>query len=84
MTAPATAYLRPDRAETVTLRPPLPANLPVKLQTLMYVHLRVTSRRWKLQRAARDGTVYHLPDGPVMRVRTENLTPVPPLERTPR
>lgn len=79
MTAPATV----DRLETAELRPALPSNLPVKLQALLYVHLRVTSRRWKIRRAAQDGTVFHLPDGPVMRVRTELLEPVPPLERIP-
>lgn len=77
---PATA----DHVETTELRPVLPANLPVKLQTLLYVHLQVTSRRHQIRRASRDGTLHHLADGPVMRVRTELLTPVPPLERTPR
>lgn len=70
------------RPATVERRPPLPPNLPPKLQTLLHIHCLVTSRRWQLRRASRDGTVHHLPDGPVMRVRTEDLTPVPPLERT--
>lgn len=75
----------PAMADAVTteLPPTLPRNLPVKLRTLLYVHARVTSRRWLLQRASQDGTVHHLADGPVMRVRTELLEPVP-LERTPR
>jgi hypothetical protein len=83
----------PDRRGSVptVMRPPatgavrsVPRALPVKLQSLMHIHLRVTSRRWKSQRASLDGTEHHYPDGPVMRARTELLTPVPPLERTPR
>lgn len=76
----------PAMADAVTteLPPALPRNLPVKIRTLLYVHARVTSRRWLLQRASQDGTVHHLADGPVMRVRTADLTPVPALERTPR
>lgn len=71
-----------SEAPTVVLRPIRP--LPPKLQTLLDVHRLVTSRRWRSRRASLDGTVHHLADGPVMRVRTEQLTPVPPLERTPR
>lgn len=79
---PATRALQ--LVETTELRPVLPANLPVRLRVLMDVHLTVTSRRWHLRRASRDGTVHYLADGPVMRVRTADLTPVRPLERTPR
>lgn len=71
-------------ALTTELRPPLPPVIPPRLQTLLYVHLRVTSHRHQARVASRDGTVHRFPDGPVMRVRTELLQPVPPLERTPR
>lgn len=85
MIPPATTALQLARAETTELRPVLPANLPVKLRVLMDVHLTVTSRRWQIRRASRDGTVHHQADGaPVMRVRTEQLTPVPSAERTAR
>lgn len=90
---PATALHRamnatPDEvatleALTTELRPPLPAVIPPRLQALLYVHLRVTSRRHRARVASPDGTVHHFPDGPMMRVRTAELTPVPPLERVP-
>lgn len=80
MIPPATVV---DHVLTAELAPVLPDNVPPRLRALLYVHARVTSRRWQTMRRSVDGTVHHLPDGPVMRVRTEELTPVP-LERTRR
>lgn len=56
----------------------VPPQLPVRLQALLYVHARVSSHRWQARHDSPDGTVHRFHDGPVMRVRTEDLTPVPP------
>lgn len=82
MTRPATVPI--SGAETVELPPLIPANLPPRLQALLRVHYLVTSRRWQLRRRSPDGSLHYLPGegGPMMRVRTEQLTPVPTLERT--
>lgn len=82
MSRPATAELSLARAETTELAPVLPALASGRLQALLLVHARVTSSRHLARVASPDGTWHHLPDGPVMRVRTAELTPVP--ERTPR
>lgn len=82
MTAPATAPPALAEAPTLVLRPVRP--LPPKLQTLLDVHLLVTSRRWQERRAAPSGAWFSDAPGVIYRVRTEQIIPVPPLERTPR
>lgn len=52
------------------------------LVTLVHLDARVSSWRWQARRDSADGTVHRFVDGPVVRVRTEQLTPVPPLERS--
>lgn len=69
--------ITPDAVLTAELEPALPPNLPPKLRTLLLVHARVESRRHQARVASPDGTVHRFPDGPVMRVRTEQLVTVP-------
>lgn len=79
MTPPATASLQLAEAPTAVLRPLSP-----KLRTLLDVHVRVVGRTWRRARLQPDGARVDVGDGPQTRLRTELLTPVPPLERTPR